>query len=133
MGIDLMAATDPLSALINGLVSKCGIDESEVANIETQINDEKAKDSNSNSKATEKKGVTTIGFASSSAQKGEDGEEEEVHEIMVVKKRRKRKLEETDMGKKGVTDEATTTAKKMKLNTGSAMMVDSAKEKVEEK
>jgi len=118
--VDLMASADPLSALINGLVSKCGIDQSEVARMDTQIKDEEEK--------KKEKGVTTIGFGTEKVE-----EDEEVHEIMVVKKkRRKRKLEETDMAKEVVEE---TTGKKMKLNTGDAMVVDTKKtdvKKVEE-
>ena len=127
------ASGDPLQALINGLSSRFGIDEAELAKMSAMDSE---KDVNGNEKKKkESEGVTTIGFGSNGKVEEDDGEvhelgsfgskqkkaEEEEEVVNVIKTcSRKRSCSEAGIG----ADDQNKDAKKMKLNSGDAAVVE---------
>jgi len=106
---------DPLSAMINGLIQQCGIDQDELAKMEQM-----EQEQDSGHKQKQPQPVTTIGFGDSAAA---DDDGAVVHELNVVKKRRKRKMDEAGICDD---DEAVAEVKKMKLSATGGAKADDA-------
>jgi len=137
--MNLMNSDDPLSAFINGLTQKLGINEEELAKMEMNDDRINGDDDNKNNgddgdvKDAEdgNKGVTQIGFGNNNDEdddaeindlgsfgKKKEAKKEEENAVQTVSSRKKRSLEEAE-----IDDGLNGNVKRMKLNSGDAVPV----------
>jgi len=123
--MSLLNAADPLQALINGLTSRFGIDEEELAAMAQEEEEQNDKENvDETEKDAESAGVTTIGFGNAKVDDDEPVNElgSFGHKAQTERKSgKKRSLEDAEIE---TTEDDAVNAKKMKLNSGDAAVVE---------
>eukprot|EP00487_Bulimina_marginata_P000247 TRINITY_DN10470_c0_g1_i1.p1 TRINITY_DN10470_c0_g1~~TRINITY_DN10470_c0_g1_i1.p1 ORF type:complete len:122 (+),score=32.97 TRINITY_DN10470_c0_g1_i1:49-414(+) len=120
-------------ALISGLTSKFGIEQSELDKLDEMHQDQNMND-NTNKNKDENEGVTTIGFGNNGVDEqgdqeifelGSFGAKNKEETVIKPKSRKKRSLNEAGID----VDDGADQIKKMKLNSGDSAVIEKNEEK----